>query len=267
MLHKLWLHCGYILISKSVTNRSRLINMQSARQRAAATSFSVVVPEGCTAGDLLCVQSDHGAFNVTVPDGCFAGASFEVTLPVPPPPQPQHEVVIPDGCFAGDTMCVELGGQFFNVAVPHGMGPGDVLACNLDCSEQTEQQPAGSSEQTEQQPAGSSEQDEQMVTPESPPLPPTPGDAPPAHGLYSAGERVELLRSDGSYSLGTVVGCYDGPFESPLYQVRMDNGVFKHAVAEEECFRVSVSTGSEATDEQARTLVQWQICQMMGQDD
>lgn len=229
------------------------MTMRSARRRAAAPScVSVVVPDGCSAGDLLTVSTAHATFNVAVPDGCCAGTSFDVAFEEAPSP-PTHEVVVPEGCFAGDTMNVELDGQVFHVIVPNGFCAGDVLPCNLLDDSET----LMSSEH--EQPR------EQQHAPESPTASAAP--AWPAHGLHSAGERVELLRSDGSYSLGTVVGAYDGPYESPLYQVRMDNGVFKHAVAEDECFRVSLSTSYEPTDDQARTLVQWQMSQMMGHDD
>ena len=90
----------------------------------------------------------------------------------------------------------------------------------------------------------------------------------PAGSLFAAGERVELIRSDGSFSLGTVTNAYEGAL-GRLYQVCMDNGVWKQAVSEDELFRrasVGGDADDEATDSQARTLIMWQEAQMACND-
>ena len=50
---------------------------------------------------------------------------------------------------------------------------------------------------------------------------------------FKPGQRVELLRTDGAFSPGTVVMGFEGVFDV-LYKVKLDNGLFKEAVPEED---------------------------------
>lgn len=60
---------------------------------------------------------------------------------------------------------------------------------------------------------------------------------------YRPHTRVNVLRSDGSYSQATVISSYEGVFEV-LYQVRLDNGAMKQAVPEGEMFSLSDASDS-----------------------
>ena len=76
---------------------------------------------------------------------------------------------------------------------------------------------------------------------------------------FQAGDRVEVLRTDGSSSMGTVELSYEG-VHGRLFQVLMDNGVHKRALSEDEL--VLAADPDDVVDEQARTLPMWQCAQM-----
>ena len=216
--------------------------------------FTVTVPTDCRPGDLLRLETPQGTFEVAVPAGCYPGDGFEAAFPiecvdgssVDGSSSFQHEVVVPEGVFAGDVFDVRLNGSSFEIVVPEGLGPGDALLCELSCVDE---------EMHAEAPAS---------PPESPALPYSSGLAVtetwPAGCAFSSGERVELMRTDGSFSLGRVHGAYEGVL-GVLYQIRLDNGVYKHAVSEEALYRHS-HADEQPTDNQARTLVMWQEMQM-----
>ena len=82
----------------------------------------------------------------------------------------------------------------------------------------------------------------------------------PSDAAFACSERVELRRTDGSFSIGRVRAAYEGCF-GLLYQVQLDNGVFKQAVSESELFRPS-GHEDDGTDAQARTLLMWMEAQL-----
>ena len=222
-------------------------------------AYSVTVPAGCRPGDRLTVDTPQGTLEVAVPAGCYPGDVFEATFPTESPSNGiggscgfqhdssswQHEVVVPEGVFSGDSFVARLHGSLFEIVVPEGLGPGDALLCDLPLDDDHAEAPAS--------------------PPESPALPHRSGvaatpEAWPARCAFSSGERVELMRADGSFSLGRVLSAYEGAL-GVLYQVRLDNGVYKQAVSEEELYRHS-HADEQPTDDQARTLVMWQDMQM-----
>ena len=72
-----------------------------------------------------------------------------------------------------------------------------------------------------------------IASPEDEALPAPPAEDDDSPYRFKAGQRVNVLRSNGSWSEGTVVLGFEGVFE-PLYQIRFDNGQCKQAVPEDE---------------------------------
>ena len=174
----------------------------------------VVIPDGLFAGDAFTVCADNGQeFTVSVPDGSTGGDSLTVDLPVDEAAPAAVNIIVPDGCYAGDIFTVEFEGRSFEIGVPDGCGPGDELTVEVP-----EESPLASScSSCSQQPSGS------------------PASAPAAEDDFKCkpGQRVELLRSDGAFSPGTVVLGFEGVLDV-MYKVQLDNGLFKEAVPEEE---------------------------------
>lgn len=220
--------------------------------------YTVTVPWPNSEGDVLTISLATGEnIDVIVPPGLCSGDSFEVIVErqshgssstQPPLSAQTFEVIVPANLRAGQCFDVTVGGGTFEVRVPHGTEPGDVLLCDLpvDTTEAPQSPPLAACADEYQQSASS---------------------VWPAGSLFAAGERVEIRRSDGSLSLGTVTNAYEGVL-GRLYQVCMDNGVWKQAVSEDELYRRSddASAECEATDSQARTLLMWQEAQMACSD-
>ena len=53
------------------------------------------------------------------------------------------------------------------------------------------------------------------------------------HFKFKPGQRVELYRSDGAESPGYIVCGFEGVFDV-LYKLKLDNGLYKEAVPEED---------------------------------
>ena len=100
--------------------------------------LTVVVPDGLLPGDSFVVTAEDGReFSVVVPDGVMGNVAIEVEVDNDPAPPMNTtiEVNIPGGLFVGDEFIVEYGGQEFNVAVPDGCGPGDVIQVDVPPAE------------------------------------------------------------------------------------------------------------------------------------
>ena len=100
----------------------------------------------------------------------------------------------------------------YEIACPEGFGPGSTIVVDLPRA----QQPAAA----------------------EPPLPPPAADEEDDHGYkFKPGQRVELIRAgrgdDEVTSSGTIVCGFEGVFDV-CYKVRLDNGLFKEAVPEDE---------------------------------
>lgn len=182
----------------------------------------VVVPDGLRAGDEMSVTDAAGqSFTVAVPEGCGGGMELEIDLPSCSATEPpssearleQLEVVVPDGVRSGQSFSVEnTAGQIFDIVCPEGCGPGSAILIELPAAPE----------------------------PPPPPLPapapePSRGDAADDDGGYKfhIGQRVELYRSDGAESPGTIVGVFEGVLDT-MYRVKLDNGLYKEAVPEDE---------------------------------
>jgi hypothetical protein len=125
-------------------------------------------------------------------------------------------IVVPAGCYAGDEFTVEFNGQSFNICVPHGCYPGDELTVDVP----------------EPEPLPSKLHDQKRKAAPSPAAAPAPAAEDPGY-KFKPGQRVELIRSDGAYSPGTIVCGFEGVLDV-MYKVQLDNGLFKEAVPEED---------------------------------
>lgn len=201
--------------------------------------LTVTVPEGLTAGDVMSVTAPDGlAYEIIVPRGCRAGDSIEVDLPCDEPAAGNGgggapagaanggleavEIVVPDGLSAGDTFSVEFGAAVFEIECPDGSCGGDAIIVELP-----RQAPAGDDDGIGQTPTTEAaiEQDQSSSS------------AQQSDYKFQPGQRVEIYRSgrgdDEVTSSGTIVCGFEGVFDV-CYKVRLDNGLFKEAVPEEE---------------------------------
>jgi hypothetical protein len=168
--------------------------------------LTVIVPPDLTPGDTFMVVSEGRDFAVTVPEGVAGNVAIEVELPLGPtagssssdgPATERVEVTIPDGVRAGEPFTVAATwGGLFEVIVPDGLGPGDLIEIEL---------PTGLAECTELGPAPSAEASSSRAVAM-------------ASGTYSVGEHVQVLRTDGSWSPAEVI---DWDATSDTYTVRL----------------------------------------------
>lgn len=101
---------------------------------------NVIVPDGLHPGDVFdAVLEDDSSVAVTVPDGCYG--SMEITISVPSLEEPPVdgadgvmpvEVLVPNGIYPGDAFSVEhADGQLYDITCPDGVGPGDAIFVDL----------------------------------------------------------------------------------------------------------------------------------------
>ena len=182
--------------------------------------LTVEVPPGLGEGDVMSVNFEQQTFELAVPPGCFAGDKIEVDLPVESDGggggadssasgMQQVELVVPDGVYAGDLFRVDFDGQTFEIACPDGCGAGATIVVELPSSNQQQQQ----------------QQKEEAPAPDQ------------SHFKFQPGQRVELIRTakgdDEVTSSGTIIAGFEGVFEV-CYKVKLDNGMYKEAVPEDE---------------------------------
>ena len=177
--------------------------------------LNVEVPPGLMEGDVMTVEFEGQSFEITVPPGCSAGMGIEVDLPVAEAggaggALQAVELVVPDGVWAGELFSVDFDGQTFEIACPDGCGPGSTIVVEL---------PTGSGAEQQQQ------HQQEAPTPDQ------------SHFKFQPGQRVELIRTakgnDEVTSSGTIVAGFESVFEV-CYKVKLDNGMFKEAVPEDE---------------------------------
>ena len=196
--------------------------------RRNSASYECLVPQGVREGDEIMLDTVDGlTLCVCVPVGVGPGDVITVdheegdlAASDRGAPSTTHdmEVVVPEGCGAGDLITVTTSwGAMFEVNVPDGCGPGTAFTLEVPTEGQSgcveparEQLIEDDDEGEEGEPAGSEHR-------------------------YRVGQRVRVLRSSGQYSSGVVECSFDGVFET-LYSVRLDMGLTKPAVAEEEMF-------------------------------
>ena len=209
----------------------------------AAMLLTVTVPDGLMEGDVMSIEHLGAAYEIAVPPGCSGGMPIEIDLPggddggtsqQPPPSdgmlQPV-EVVVPDGTFEGMAFSVDFGGTIYEIVCPDGCGPGSAIVVELPAAP-----PAAPAPPARLPPVYESD------GPRRPPPPPPPEDPEDAakaaamtaeHYKFKPGQRVELYRSDGAESPGYIVCGFEGVFDV-LYKVKLDNGLYKEAVPEED---------------------------------
>jgi hypothetical protein len=179
--------------------------------------MAVVIPDGLLASDVMAVESSRGmSYELVVPYGCSGGMTIEVDLPADEESNEQSameqvEIVVPPSVRSGEPFSVEFGGRVFEIICPDGCGGGSTIVVEL---------PASNSEVPPDAPAAEHD---------------APANAVPADYPYKfkPGQRVELWRSDGAESPGYIVAGFEGVFDV-CYKVKLDNGLFKEAVPEEE---------------------------------
>ena len=183
----------------------------------------VRVPSGLFEGDLFVVSEGGREHAVHVPKGLAGGSQVEVTLPV----SQTVDVRLPPGCRAGDELMVELeDGTSLSFLVPEDVEHNALLTVDIppglegECewsSDGCSSGEWGSGEWGSDDWGcewGSCEWD---------------GGGRAAESEYSIGEEVDVLRSNGTRSRGTVDAT---DYASGTYTIRMEDGRIKHLVEE-----------------------------------
>lgn len=190
--------------------------MQAQRR---LSTFEVVVPDGVGPGDDMTVDIEGEELTVSVPRTSFSGdlITIEHEMPSLQASCRELEVVVPEGIEEGEPFAVETAeGVCFDVECPFGCRAGCCIVVTLPVSPEVAETPCQEEAMEEQ----------------------TAADAPeelhPWH-RYGPGARVNVLRTDGSYSSGTVLLSFEGVFGA-LYHVRLSSGQEKAAVPECDMF-------------------------------
>ena len=173
----------------------------------AAALFTVVVPEGLSAGQEFTVSHNGQEYNVTVPSGAAANMAIEVELPVSPGHNDDVQlcvVTVPEGVGEGDALTVAATwGGTFEVTVPVGLKPGDEMQVELPSTPPKDSGSAAASAASACTGGGTS------CCACEPPSP---------TGTYAVGEKVQVHRTDGSWSPCTIT---DYDVVSDTYTVRL----------------------------------------------
>ena len=189
--------------------------------------LTVGVPDGLVAGDEMSVVAPDGnTYTVMVPPGVEGGMSLEVDLPGAEEPgssaagMQQVGVVVPDGVGPGEAFSVEFDGVVMDIICPDDCSAGSAILVEMPAADNRSDPP----------------------TPE----PPLPDES--AHFKFKPGQRVELHRSGNASeevtSSGNIVCGFEGVFDV-CYKVKLDNGLFKEAVPEDE---ISAAVSSDMGD-------------------
>ena len=182
----------------------------------------VIVPAGCGPGTELRIAVEGREYLVTVPDDCEGGSAFVVHLPEDvTPSEESFEVVVPDGVSAGDEFVLTLAHGDFVVSVPDGSGPGQPMRVQIPKPQ--DHQPEQHMEEEEQ---------DHGIDSERPPPDELSGsssetESETGDGKFAVGMPVEVMRTDGLWTLCTVVE-YDPA--GGTYTVQLADGRCKYFV-------------------------------------
>ena len=119
----------------------------------AAQLVTVEVPDGVYEGFDFNIILDGLELTVCCPDGKGPGDLIELEVPAADGAPPNLvDVEVPDGCTAGTEFTVNFEGREFNITVPDGVGPGEMLTVEVPAAEpEPEPSPAPKSPAPQQQ--------------------------------------------------------------------------------------------------------------------
>jgi hypothetical protein len=175
----------------------------------------VDVPAGLVAGDEMCVVAFEGEQElvVVVPPGCSGGDTIEVCVPAVTTPG-FVDVELPPSSRPGERVEVTIDGSIVSFFVPEDCVPGSPVRIEIPVEEGVGQ---SSDEHTGNAPASS-------TLPEH-----TPPEQTPPQCKFWAGLEVEVLRTSGRRTFGTVEAA---DWASATYTVKMNDGQMKYMVEE-----------------------------------
>lgn len=229
--------------------------------RVSGTMIWVTVPEGVGSGDAFWIEAGRQFFSVTVPEGKQAGDEILVDADVTEQStciassthersdERVFEVIVPDGAKVGDDILVEADGSQVTVTVPEGCGPGSALSVMLPAAwlwAPTEPVPRPASDTSQEsrskvqalgQAPGTQPQLQLQSQPRRQSQPAS--DASVFIASYRIGRRLQVMRTDGSFSKALVV---DFDERCGLYRVELltdsgkQTGLFKEGVSEEDMY-------------------------------
>ena len=226
----------------------------------------VVLPDGVETGEEIVVTSPDGQeFTVTVPPGLTGGCEMDVDLPSAEressPVSVTVTVFVPSGCGAGDEVTVDYEGETFGVVLPSGSSEGMPIDVELSLSHPEDNDgfppafnflpcfsrdrtptptpkaspaarrppsaPAAPSPSSKRPPMRSPATARPPPSMQPPSLPPPPT----RFSTFCVGLPVEVWRSEGRWSRGTIDAVDDASCTCTL---RMEDGRLKYLVEETE---------------------------------
>lgn len=193
----------------------------------------VEVPAGCFPGTEILVTHGEQSVTVVIPEGMQPGEMMMLSLPPSShllDAPPAVEVNVPDGCWVGDTFNVDYNGRSWSVVVPDGCGPGSLLLVDVPNDEETSSPQSTECPPSPSPPPAAKTDDSHVLPPE---LSDTSDEEMEqvATAKFAIGAPVEVLRTDGGWTLATVTHFDDGGF---TYTVRLTDGREKYFVEEED---------------------------------
>jgi len=109
----------------------------------ATTMVTVTVPDGVYEGQEFIIEYEGQQLAVCCPDGCGPGSDIDLEVPAAPggggnasgAAPSLVDVEIPAGCYPGTEFTVSFDGREFNIVVPDGLNPGEMLSVEVPSAE------------------------------------------------------------------------------------------------------------------------------------
>ena len=98
------------------------------------TMVTVTVPEGIYEGQEFLLEYEGQQLAVICPDGCAGGDDIDLEVPIATGGAAAPnlvDVAVPDGCLAGSEFTVTFGDEEFNITVPDGVNPGEMMTVEV----------------------------------------------------------------------------------------------------------------------------------------
>ena len=97
-------------------------------------TVTVTVPDGIYEGQEFLLEYEGQQLAVICPDGCAGGDDIDLEVPIATGGAAAPnlvDVAVPEGCFAGSEFTVTFGDQEFNITVPDGVNPGEMMTVEV----------------------------------------------------------------------------------------------------------------------------------------
>lgn len=203
-----------------------------------AEEIEVAIPDGVGEGMAMNIEYNGMAALVTVPAGYGPGMVLKVKMAA-------VNVAVPAGMGPGMQMNVEWAGQMNTVVIPDGVGEGMLMTVafavpeGIDDSQIADIEAHASMVAMHEDDAAklgaglaANEGDDGPIASTAVEDPNYVGHNQMAAPLYAIGSRMQVLRSDESYSPCTIIAATPTAM-GPVYDVQLDDGNTKSGIAED----------------------------------